>query len=231
MTTTTPDEIIKSLREKKGNVAATAKALSVSRQAVYHHIDTNPAVSKALEEIRTTVDRARKPLLTALREVTFEADEIAKAARDGDVTLRTAARSLVLAKVTLVTNRSERDVMAEIRGSGPCARAFENLLPPIDTTRSEEGREVVSTSLTTKQHDWVRAQPPGTVSALLAETKKFPVVSDSAEEKTQTTFSVASKDAARLRAAAVERGETAQTLLRQVIEVARRSAVKRSVHH
>lgn len=224
MTTTNPDEIIKSLREHEGSVAATAAALHVSRQAVYHHIDTNPLVAKALEDIRTTVDRARKPLITALREVTFEPDEIAKAARDNNVTLRTAARAIVTAKVTLATNRSERDVMAEIRGSQLCARAFEDLLPPIDTARSEEGREVVSTSLTTKQHDWVRAQPAGTVSTLLAETATFPVVSDSAEEKTQTTFSVASKDAARLRAAAAKRGETTQTLIRQVIEVARRQA-------
>ena len=43
------------------------------------------------------------------------------------------------------------------------------------------------------------------------------------DPKTQTTFSVSKTDADALHQAAMDRGETSQTILRQVIEVARRA--------
>ena len=220
----TTEMLIATLKEKEGRVAATASALRVSRQAVYQHIKDDPRVAAALDKIRARVKRKRVPLDRALREVVFADGEIARRAAEEDITPRAAARALVFAKVTAATGRSARDVTAEICGSTALAQALEDLLPPIDNSRLDEGRTTMSTSLTAEQLRWIRSQPDGTVAKLLAASADFPAVSDTTAEKTPTTFSVRTADATRLREAAAQRKETTQTLIRQVIEVARRQA-------
>lgn len=220
----TTDDLIATLKDKRGSVADAAAALRVSRQAVYHHINDNPAVATALDKIRSDLTRKRKPLDKALRDVRFAKEEIEKHATENGVTMRAAARALVLAKLMAVTHRSERDITTEIRSSTTLAQALEDLLPPIDNSRLDEERTTMSTSLTAEQLRWIRSQPDGTVAKLLAASADFPAVSDTMAEKTQTTFSVRAVDATRLREAAAQRKETTQTLIRQVIEVARRQA-------
>lgn len=220
----TTDHLIATLKDKGGSVAATATALRVSRQAVYHHINDNPAVATALDKIRSDLARKRPTITRALREVLFEDGEVAIYAAEHHTTMRAAARSLVMAKVMAATGRSERDVTTEIRGSHRLSKVLEDLLPPIDNSRLDEERITMSTSLTAEQLRWIRSQPEGTVAKLLAATETFPVASDAIADKTQTTFSVRAVDATRLREAAALRKETTQTMIRQVIEVARRAA-------
>lgn len=220
----TTDVLIATLKANKGKVAPTATALQISRQAVYHHINDNPAVATALDKIRADLRKRRKPLPRALRSVVFAKGEIERYATEHGVSLRAAARALVMAKLMAATGRSERDITTEIRGSTDLAQALEDLLPPIDNSRLDEERATMSTSLTAEQLRWIRSQPDGTVAKLLAASADFPAVSDTTAEKTQTTFSVRAVDATRLREAAAQRKETTQTLIRQVIEVARRQA-------
>jgi len=222
---TTTEKIVSALQQHGGSVSAAATELNVSRQAIYHHIETNPVIAAALEKTRADIARKRKPLARVLRKVSFLDGEVARYATEKSLSTRAAARELVIEKLTTITGRSERDVMTEIRGSTALSQAFEDLLPPIGSGRSEDPRETMNTSLTAKQLAWIRSQPDGTVAKLLAAAETFPEASDTTEPKTQTTFSVRAVDAARLRVDAAKRGETTQTLIRQVIEVARRQAV------
>lgn len=223
-------EIIDALRAANGKVGVARVALKTSRQHIYDRMRANPEIEKALAEIRENAGKERaahekmvRRVLFALQNVTVDeqAADHAKAHADGNKMVR----ELFITAVAKASRVPESDVRSLFAQNDRVKSALSRRVS-VETSPAKEPRVTVNTSLTEIQLRWCRSRPNGTVARLLAEVVKkgaWPTVSDTTDPKTQTTFSVSKTDADALHQAAMDRGETSQTILRQVIEVARRA--------
>jgi hypothetical protein len=220
----TKEEILEALRKTGGNVREAAPILSTTPQGIYHHLNTDPSLAAEVEEIRNA---RKKPIEPALKDLTVDEDEVALEMLATDTSPRTAARKLLTTKLSAATGRSAREVSAEIRKSKSLTKLFEGKLP-VHVLAETATHETIGVTLTSQQLGWTKKQARGAIAQLVLDRigQPAPEVSGSFEasksEKKQTSFRLPLQAMAWLRTAAQAQGTSAQAVLRQVIDEARR---------
>lgn len=220
----TKDEILAALRKTGGNVREAAPALGTTPQGIYHHLNADPALLAEVEAIR---DAQKKPIKPALRDLTVDEDEIALEVLVSETSPRTAARKLLTSKLAETTGRSAREVSAEIRKSKLLTKLFDAKLP-VHVPAETETHETIGVTLTTQQLGWTKKQARGAIAQLVLDRigQPAPEVSGAFEtikgDKKQTSFRLPLAAMAWLRTAAQAQGTSAQAVLCQVIDEARR---------
>jgi len=227
----TKEKIIATLRETKGVVHEAAEKLGTTPQGIYHHISSDPEISRALDAIREDL---KKPIKPALQALTVDEEEIALAMLGSDTSKRTAARKLLVGKIAESTGRSAREVSDAIRQSKTLTALFEKKLPAVESIKRDPG-ETLGVTLTTPQLAWTKKQPRGAIARLVLASigKEAPLVKplDDAHGKGQTSFRLPLPAIAWLRMTAQAQGTTAQAVLREVIDAGRLDGRKAAQAH
>lgn len=224
----TKEEILEALRKTGGNVREAAPTLGTTPQGIYHHLNADPDLVAQVEEIR---NGRKKPIGPVLEHLTVDEDEIALDVLASGVSPRSVARKRLTAKLAEATGRSAREVSAEVRKSKALTKLFEGKLPvpvPSETTT----HETIGVTLTSQQLGWTKKQARGAIAQLVLDRidQPAPEVSGAFEasksDKKQTSFRLPLQAMAWLRTAAQAQGTSAQAVLRQVIDEARRRPSK-----
>lgn len=217
-------DILKALRDNKGNITRAARAAGLSRQTFYNQI--TPEIDAHLAELRERVGAKRDVTPELIQEVPVDPEEVTLRAMVDQVPERSAARAVLIGALASATNRAKRDVVHLVATTPALASAFEARLP----AETDEPRKVLlAVSLTVPQWRWIREQGKGTAARLLAELKTYPKAKTSpVDAPRSTSFLVSEVTRNRLYLEAQKQGVSHVAVFRAVVDRAIRAAGARA---
>lgn len=210
-----------------GNMDRAAHKLGITRQGLYHRINTSQALTAVLQEIRAAKKAKLGDVDKALDSIVVDDAEMALMAIQQRVSPRVVGRQWLIAKLQELTHRSERDIIAHAK-TEPFKTKFEAKLPASNYKKFEASHVIFPVSLTDKQWEWMRGQKRGTAGVLIRKSK--PIVGPLPEEPPlprQTSYSISEEALFKLTRAGETLGVSAGAVFRHIIN----NAMNDRKHH